>query len=431
MEEEWSRKIQNEYREMSSARDIIAFLKSPRYRITFRYALCRFLRERYGFRQGKTGAAPEKNEIGETEEGQTEIRYGDFRAVFSDVDNTPLPEEIPLYVELILLLAQERGMKGELQGKLLKKYLSGRQENVDRNTLFKLAFATGMDSEYVCELLETLDEIPYNFRKPEECVYYFCQYGEEFNNWQTACELIDWFYQGKEKVTGELLEGQSRYMEEIIGTVLNEEMDAEEQKTRFMNYMQEHRRELSGYSLSSYRVAEELMDELKELTGAGDDIELAIRLWEPIWIQYYTKKSDKKGINRSDFVPWKDLLDLPKTLYEKPLWRARIQKIRRHQVPVEKRDILFLNCMRWSMDRESEGGVDAMNEFIMETNDLLLEGGLSVIYPPNSYDRMILLAVCSPFPYDVLSDIFHVAANEEELEKRAREGGKDRMKSGQ
>ena len=54
----------------------------------------------------------------------------------------------------------------------------------------------------------------------------------------------------------------------------------------------------------------------------------------------------------------------------------------------------------------------------METNDILLECGLSVIYPPNPYDRMILLAVSSESPYDVLGDIFHAATDEERLQEQ-------------
>ena len=187
-----------------------------------------------------------------------------------------------------------------------------------------------------------------------------------------------------------------------------------------MDYLDSHCMEMTGYSLTAYRIAEELMEELKEITGAEDDTELSIRLWEPIWMQYYTKKSDKTGVNRSDFIPWKDLLDLPKTVYEKPLWRARMQKIRKRQVPVEKRDILFLNCMKWTLEQEAEGGMDAVQEFLMETNDILLECGLSVVYPPNAYDRMILLAVCSESPYDVLSDIFRAATDEEKLQKKCK-----------
>ena len=67
---------------------------------------------------------------------------------------------------------------------------------------------------------------------------------------------------------------------------------------------------------------------------------------------------------------------------------------------------------------ETEGGMDAVQEFIMETNDILLECGLSVIYPPNPYDRMILLAISSQSPYDVLSDVFRVATDEEKLQEQ-------------
>lgn len=428
MEDEWSRKVREEYEGLDSAEDIIGFLQDPRYRVTFRYALCRFLREAYG-----------KKDKGDPE--VSVVTYGDFRGMFSNGPDTPLADEVEDYIRLMLTLAKDRGMEGEFQSKLLRRYLTGKQENVSRDTLFKMAFAFDMDCEYVCELLEALDEVPYNFRRPEECIYYFCQYSEGFNRWETAKELLDWYYgrdreaKGRTEKSGpdaedaagerfggqvELYAGQSRMMEEQISTILYRLEDPAEQKKAFLDYLDSHRGELKGYLRSAYQEADALLDELKEIVGAEDDTELSIRLWEPIWVQYHTKKADKTGVNRSDFVPWKDLLDLPKTVYEKPLWRARILKLRERKVPVEKRDILFLNCMRWTLDRESEGGADAMQEFIMETNDILLDCGLSVIYPPNAYDRMILLAVCSDSPYDVLSDIFQAATDEEKLQEQIR-----------
>ena len=83
---------------------------------------------------------------------------------------------------------------------------------------------------------------------------------------------------------------------------------------------------------------------------------------------------------------------------------------------------MFLNCVRWALEEESEGGKDALQEFILETNDMLLECGLSVIYPPNAYDRMILLAICSGSPYDILGDLFQVAADEEKLRRLCENG---------
>lgn len=430
IEHNWSNKIKKEYEGLNSAEDIVAFLKDPRYTTTFRHGLCRFIREYYG-----------RKKAGDSQ--ISVVIYGDFVREFSNGSDTPLPEEVEDYITLMMKLVADRGMTEEVQSKLLRKYLTGKQENVSRDTLFKLAFAFGMDCEYVCELLEVLDEVPYNFRRPEECIYYFCQYSEEFNDWETAQELLAWYYgkdRGKGQESGlqntmeqaqsqgnglasneletEIHAGQSRMIEDHIAVILNNTEDPQEQKKALMEYLTSHRWELQGYSQSSYCVMEELMEELMEITGAKDDTDLSIKLWEPIWVQYYTKKSDKTGVNRSDFVPWKNLLDLPKTVYEKPLWRARIQKLRKRQVPVEKRDILFLNCMKWTLEMETEGGMDAVQEFIMETNDILLECGLSVIYPPNPYDRMILLAISSQSPYDVLSDVFRVATDEEKLQEQ-------------
>lgn len=358
IEDHWSEKVRKEYEGLNSACNIIEFLKSPQYTITFRYALCRFIREAYGKKKKEDSRV-------------SVVSYADFRAQFSNENNTPKPEEVEDYIKIMMLLAEERGMK-------------------------------------------------------EEVIYYFCQFSEEHNNWVTAKELIDWYYEMAKTNDGATKQyaGQSRMMEEHISVILNNMEDPNQQMEAMKSYLQTHCKELRGYSMSAYEVAEELMDELAELTGAEDDIELAIRLWEPIWMQFCTKKADKTGVNRSDFIPWKNLLDLPKTVYEKPLWRARIQKIRKHQVPVEKRDILFLNCMKWTLEQETDSGMDAVQEFIMETNDLLLDCGLSVVYPPNVYDRMILLAICSESPYDVLSDIFHAATDEEKLQEQIEKGMK-------
>ena len=414
----WAEKVRELYEGMNTAQDIeelIEFLKNPAYTITFRYALCRFLREKYGITDG---------------EGKVYISHGSFQAFFTEDLQAPLPEEVENYVQLMVLLAGERGMKDQIQGKLLRRYLLGKQDNVSRETLFKMAFAFDMDCETVCELLESLDEVPYQYRDPWECICYYCQYSEETNYWAEARKLWDEWKKIEEETNkgqnAELFEGQTQMIADGIAELHFEEEDPGEREKQFLNYLREHASDLTGYSLSAYRVLEELMEDLKELTGAEDDTDLSIRLWEPIWVQYCTKKADRTGVNRSDFVPFKDLLDLPGTLYEKPLWRARIQKLKSRRVPVEKRDILFLNAMKWAMEGESEGGLDAMNDFVLETNGLLSECGLAMIYPPNPYDRMILLSICSDSPYDVLSDIFQTATDEEKLNEKLKERSKEK-----
>lgn len=401
LETRWSLRIRDEYQGLADAEDIITFLKDTDYSASFRYALCRFLRRQYGKKE---------------KDGTYCLRHGSLSAVVSSSTNSPEQEDIESYITLMLELAQERGMKGMLQGKHLRLYLSGKQQQVSRETLFKMAFAFDMDAETVCELLESIDEVPYNFRSAQECICYFCQYSGDFNTWDDYQELLSEYEKGSiPEKPADISPGQSLLMQNGIEDILMQDLPPDQMKSFFMEHLMRNKGYLTGYSLSAYHELNSLVDELICQTGSGDDTELTIRLWEPIWIQFYTKKGDVTGINRSDFVPWKGLLDLPKTIYEKPLWRARLQKLRTQKIPVEKRDILFLNCMRWANDKDTAGGKEAMMEFIAETNDILLRSGLSVIYPPNPYDRMILLAICSPSPYDVLSDIFSAATDEEKL----------------
>lgn len=424
----WAKKVRAVYEELGSFPDmdeLIRFLKEPVYSITFRYALCRFLREKF-----RVGANPD---------GTVPVRYEDqggtvFLHAFDAGPGSPKPDEAEDYIALMLMLAKDRGMEGQFQGKHLRKYLLGRQENVSRETLMKMAFAFDMDTSTVCELLESMDEIPYNFRDARECICFFCQYTQESNYWSVYEQMrSEW-----EKIcagSGEYAPARSKdpwnssMMEDAVIDLSYEEEDLDQRMAKMLEYLREHRDYLYGYRQAAYRVLEELVEKLYDLTGAGDDTDLTIRLWSPIWVQFYTKKSERGGMNRSDFVPWKDLLDLPKTVYAKPLWRARLTKLRKKSVPVEKRDILFLNCMVWALSGDNEGGPDAMNEFLMETNDLLDRCGLSVIYPPNPYDRLILLAICSGSPVDVLSDLFTAATDEDKLEQELKKSAESKKQN--
>ncbi len=485
----WAEKVRKAYEEMGSLADMeemIRFLKAPAYSASFRYALCRFLREKYKAAEGENTVTVRY----ENDDGKV------FVHTFAADTDTPKAEEVEDYISLMLMLAADRGMEGMFQGKLLRKYLLGKQENVSRENLMKMALAFDMDTSAVCELLEAMDETPYNFRDPIECISYFCQYSQESNYWEVYKRMCARWGQiisaadsaaadstaadspnggdsfeaasadsspragaaalpgeapraGAAAVPGEFPRAGSAAMpgeapragaaavpgeeswrssmmeEAIVDLSFEEEKDLAAREEKMLRYLSEHRKMLYGWRRSAYVVLEELLDELYELTGAKDDTELSIMMWSPIWVQYYTKKSENGGVNRSDFVPWKDLLDLPKTIYAKPLWRARILKLRERKVPVEKRDILFLSCMRWALDRDS-GGLEALNEFMLYTNDLLDRCGLSMIYPPNPYDRMILLAVCSGSPFDILSDLFRAATDEEKLEQELRGKAKNR-----
>ena len=415
IEDHWLRRVRKIYEGMNETKniqDLIRFLEDPQYTVTFRYSLCRFLRDKYGTRiPGST---------------QVQVRHGSFEALFTEGTQTPLEEEVEAYITLMQTLAAERGMAGVFQGKHLRLYLKGKQENVSRETLFKMAFAFDMDTDQVCQILEAMNENPYNFRDPRECIFYFCQYDEKTNDW-TLCQRLLEEWENREKDPAysrekDVRAGQSSMLQEGIEALHYDIEDPEERSKALMKRLYEEQDILTGFSRTAYETAYRLMDELKECTGAEDDTALAIALWEPVWVQYYTKKADKTGVNRSDFVPWKDLLDLPKVVYEKPLWRARIQKLRAQTIPVEKRDILFMNCMLWALEGDTGNGKETMNEFLLETNGFLLDAGLSVVYPPNPYDRMMLLAVCSESPFDVLSDIFQTAADEEKLQQQLDRG---------
>lgn len=415
LQENWSAKVQHAYAGLSTARDLISFLEDDRYCNNLGFSLVRFLQEHWGVRTGE----------------QCVITVGPIQKTFPllhcSLGAVVPPEEHGDYVRLLAALAAQNGLGDKFPPKVFRSYLSRKKDGLSRESCFQLSFAMGMDWNETCEFLEVMGQSPYQFRSPEECVYYFCQSSETMNRWETAqCVLEAYRQQCSDPSISERQAGQTQNIEWAL-TLLAEEADAMEddrqRRSCIVDFLVRNAALLQGFSLSGHDLFVRKLEHVKELLNVDSDQEAAIAMWSPIWVQTSRKgrnpgkeEHERPGVQvQYDFVPFRDLVDLPKTLYEKPLWRARIRKIRNFEVPAEKRDILFLSLMEWIWSGEECGGLENMQRFLYQTNADLAAGGFSLIYPPNQYDRMILLAVCSEEPVDVLSDIFETATSEETL----------------
>ena len=83
-------------------------------------------------------------------------------------------QEIPSYIRLMRHLLSETRMEGAFRNSQLEKYLKGETQRLPRDNCFKLAFALAMDEDDVLELLQSCSLPPFNFRSPEELIYFFC-----------------------------------------------------------------------------------------------------------------------------------------------------------------------------------------------------------------------------------------------------------------
>ena len=66
----------------------------------------------------------------------------------------------------------------------------------------------------------------------------------------------------------------------------------------------------------------------------------------------------------------------------------------------------------WDLSETELEGKDAVESFLFEADDLLYKAGMSGIYIPDSYDRLILLAVASGCPTVFLGDFYEAGADE-------------------
>ena len=66
----------------------------------------------------------------------------------------------------------------------------------------------------------------------------------------------------------------------------------------------------------------------------------------------------------------------------------------------------------WDLQETDLTGKEAVESFIVEADDLLYKAGMSGIYIPDSYDRLILLAIASGYPTAFLGDFYEAGADE-------------------
>ena len=411
LQRNWSRLIKDTYSEIEAGNSILAFLEDSRYCNTLPYFLARHLQSHFGI----------------IENGCCRIRLEEAEFSFKPCDSDPEagavlpPQELDAYAVCMATLAERSGMKQKFPLRTFQKYLRSPASGLSRKTCFMLSFAMSMDWDETCQFLRVMGEAPYQFRVLEECVYYCCQSTPSLNQWSIAQEILARFHaQTTQTDKAELIPGQTALLDASL-TLLSDELqqisNTESQIIRILRFLQEYSPLMEGASLSTYRLCMEKLDHVSELLDARSDDELAIAMWSSIWIQFCSITSKAGAQAHYDFVPFRNLMHMPKTLYEKPLWRARIRGLRNKTLAPEKRDILFLSLMEWYWDDEHEcGSSDNMLRFMRETNAALAKTSLSLIYPPNQYDRMILLAVSSEEPLDILSNIFEAGSAAESPE---------------
>lgn len=337
--------------------------------------------------------------------------------------------EVPSYIRLMRRLLSEARMEGTFRNSQLEKYLKGESRQLSRDICFKLAFALAMDEDDVLELLQSCSLPPFNFRSPEELIYFFCFCSQRIADENKEKNPYDWTFanalcqetakhlKAADSAEDTVFSGQSELIEDEILTLLDEPSTPERKASLLRDYILSHASVLNGYSRRAYQCFDELLEEITEILAEreeGDIPEkasvrlswLAGKMYRNIWPQYGDGTT-------GDFVPLKKSTPaLPSKLTDDPLWRSRLLKLKKREVPVSRHDILFLYMISWDLQDTDLTGKDAVESFILEADDLLYKAGMSGIYIPDSYDRLILLAIASGYPTAFLGDFYEAGADE-------------------
>ena len=98
----------------------------------------------------------------------------------------------------------------------------------------------------------------------------------------------------------------------------------------------------------------------------------------------------------------------------KRLSRARINGILGGK-PIERFDLITLIFLIYALDEEklTKSAPARFNEFVDETNDLLIEAGMIELYPVNPYEAFVMMCVVSEDLLDTFAGVWEKSYDEE------------------
>ena len=384
--------------------DMIRYLTNPRLSAPLSFVLARILQRKYP--EQLAGVQPAEQLAGRVVE-----------------------QDLPRYLSLIHDIFERTGTTGMFRNSQITGYLDGSIQSLRRDNCFRLAFALAMGEDDVLELLQACGQTGFNYRIPQELVYFFCFCNQELYDdagepnpfgWEFAQQLlaeVDGALKGSALQGQQAVPGQTALLEDDILQMLDEPATPEQRVQTLRDYLVRQAPVLTGYSQTAYACFDDLLDQITEICARNTNEQVpekeSVRLawvsgqmYRNIWPQY------GEGTT-GDFVPLqKATPGLPDNLTVDPLWRARLLKLRTRKIPVTKHDILFLSMILWEWWDTGLDGKEAVESFMFEVNDTLYRIGMSGIYLPNSYDRLILLAVASGCPTAFLGDFYEAGADE-------------------
>lgn len=297
--------------------------------------------------------------------------------------------KIPLQMLLSEKLTEYKGMRGEdTKGtaRKIRNWLNDVNRPVNRETLFQICFAMGLDEESADKVLCSTAESGIHYRNPREMIYAFCL--RKSYDYPKAQELIRRLEERRDpRETQEQLSARNLPQEERYLTIsVRDEFKSVQSEDELIRFLEKYRRSLGVRRNTAYAKFSLMMSQLIE-GGSGNE-EIGIVPGEK---RYSLKQVTDQYLRMG--IPYE----------RKSRSYSRLQKeIKKHwpsaktmeemysgKADVNRKTLLLLYFATEGMDP----GIQEENyagEHCRRINLMLSECGMALLDPHNPFDFLIL-----------------------------------------
>lgn len=326
-------------------------------------------------------------------------------------------------------------------GTLIKNWLT--QQTVNRKVVFLLGFGLRMSVDSVSDFLtHALCERDYNFKDPFEVICYYCfkkqlpfykyeELMERYEKLPSNSFYMDLGASGEMRVLFMNIDTEDELIHELLRL-------KHENRGKMFSYSAKQAFDRLYQSVKTIIAQNYTNDEQEKSKERADDFFYNTRVQPCLTVnERYAraneirdnyKRIDQADISISDVeqylccgIPFqKGNLQKMKssTLAEhfrnKRMSRQHLSDILNEEVGVDRFDLLTLNFFIYAMDESFSRNEDRLMAFVEESNNILIDCGLSGVYITNPYECFLLMCLSADYPMGTYADVIEMSYDEME-----------------
>ena len=287
-------------------------------------------------------------------------------------------------------------------------------ESVKRENMFYIGFGLDMNDKQISEFLTlVLKEPDFDFTSPSETIYWHCRYNGK--SWMEAQKLLEAYENQAEDPSI-----RENHMWQAMQNDPKMYVSSEEGLEKYLHYLKQlgvaKKRETQAREvfMRLYERAQKLC--AKHLNRYPDLIEKDGKQAELKAEDINPSRMESilySGVAVTDNGNLMSFAKLKEQFKSKRLSRARINGILGGK-PIERFDLITLIFLIYALDEEklTKSAPARFNEFVDETNDLLIEAGMIELYPVNPYEAFVMMCVVSEDLLDTFAGVWEKSYKE-------------------